>query len=444
MTLADLSTFMRENGIVGAGGAGFPSYAKLNKKADTIILNCAECEPLLRLHRQLLAKKTFEIMTALREVAQAVEAERVIIAVKGSYTSTIEAVKTYLDSFPMIELGILQDVYPAGDEVIAIYGTTGRVVPPGKLPIEVGVIVYNVETMYNLYCAMTDKAPVTHKYVTVGGAVEKPATYLVPLGMSFKELVKLAGEPTVEDYAYICGGPMTGRLAADSDVVTKTTNAILVLPKNHYVVMKRTTPVSMSMKRAMSSCCQCQMCTDLCPRHLIGYPIQPHLFMRSATSGATGDLEPYLNTAFCSQCGVCEMFACVQGLNPRTLIGEFKKGMGKNGVKLLKDVEAGEINPDRDYRRISMSRLRARLGLEQYNHKAPISEDVIVPGRVKILMSQHIGVPAVPSVKAGDMVEEGQIVGKIEDGKLGVNVHSSVRGRVLDVNDKFVLIEAEA
>ncbi|MBE5948023.1 MAG: NADH-quinone oxidoreductase subunit J [Lachnospiraceae bacterium] len=444
MTLADLSTFMRENGIVGAGGAGFPSYAKLNKKADTIILNCAECEPLLRLHRQLLAKKTFEIMTALREVAQAVEAEQVIIAVKGSYTSTIEAVKAHLDSFPMIKLGILQDVYPAGDEVIAIYGTTGRVVPPGKLPIEVGVIVYNVETMYNLYVAMTEKKPVTHKYVTVGGAVENPATYLVPLGMSFKEVVKLAGKPTVEDCAYICGGPMTGKLATDNDVVTKTTNAILVLPKNHYVIMKRMTPVSMSMKRAMSSCCQCQMCTDLCPRHLIGYPIQPHLFMRSATSGVTKDLEPYFNTAFCSQCGVCEMFACVQGLNPRTLIGEFKKGMGKNGVKLAKDVEAGGVHPDRDFRRISMSRLRAKLGLEQYNHKAPISEDVIAPRRVKIMMSQHIGVPATPFVKTGDKVEVGQVIGKIEEGKLGVNVHSSVAGKVLDVKDKFVLIEAEA
>ena len=91
-----------------------------------------------------------------------------------------------------------------------------------------------------------------------------------------------------------------------------------------------------------------------------------------------------------------------------------------------------------------MSRLRAKLGLEQYNHKAPISEDVIAPRRVKIMMSQHIGVPAIPFVKTGDKVEVGQVIGKIEEGKLGVNVHSSVNGKVLDVKDKFVLIEAEA
>lgn len=442
MNLTDLSTFMRENGIVGAGGAGFPSYAKLNTKADTIILNCAECEPLLRLHRQLLAQKSFEILTALNEVAQAVGAERIIIAIKGSYTSTIEAVKASLPSFPKAEIGILQDVYPAGDEVVAIYGVTGRIVPPGKLPIEVGCIVYNVETMYNLYRALKEKKPVTHKYVTVGGAVKTPSTFRVPLGMTFDEVVALAGGPAIEDYAYISGGPMTGRLGSGLDTVTKTTNAILVLPQDHYVVMKRKTPVTISMKRAMSSCCQCQMCTDSCSRHLLGYPIQPHLFMRSATSGVTKDLTPYLNTAFCSQCGVCEMYACGQGLSPRTLIGEFKRSMSQNGIKPPQDVVLEGVNPDRDFRRISMSRLRARLGLERYNHKAPIMPDIITPARVRIAMSQHIGAPAVPAVSAGDAVTEGQVIAGTESSKLGVNIHSSITGRVIDVNDKFITIEA--
>lgn len=442
MNLTDLSTFMRENGIVGAGGAGFPSYAKLNTKADTIILNCAECEPLLRLHRQLLAQKSFEILTALDEVAQAVGAERIIIAIKGSYTSTIEAVKASLPSFPKAEIGILQDVYPAGDEVVAIYGVTGRIVPPGRLPIEVGCIVYNVETMYNLYRALKEKKPVTHKYVTVGGAVRSPSTFRVPLGMTFDEVVALAGGPAIEDYAYISGGPMTGRLGSGLDTVNKTTNAILVLPQDHYVVMKRKTPVTISMKRAMSSCCQCQMCTDSCSRHLLGYPIQPHLFMRSATSGVTKDLTPYLNTAFCSQCGVCEMYACGQGLSPRTLIGEFKRSMSKNAIKPPQDIVPEGVNPDRDYRRISMSRLRARLGLERYNHKAPIMPDTITPAKVRIAMSQHIGAPAVPAVSVGDTVTEGQVIAGTESSKLGVNIHSSITGRVIGVNDRFITIEA--
>ena len=146
MNFTDLSAVMRENGIVGAGGAGFPSYAKLNKKADTILLNCAECEPLLKLHRQVMEKYAFEIMSTLAQIADVLEAKQVIIAIKGSYRAAVEAVQANLASFQNIQIGILPEIYPAGDEVITIYETTKRVVPPGSLPIEVGVIVYNVET----------------------------------------------------------------------------------------------------------------------------------------------------------------------------------------------------------------------------------------------------------------------------------------------------------
>ena len=169
MNINELGRIMRENGIVGAGGAGFPSYAKLNEKADTIILNCAECEPLLKLHRQVLEKYAFEIMTALTAVKEATQAERVIIAVKPAYKGAVDAVNANLGSFKDITIGYLPEVYPAGDEVITIYETTGRVVAPGAIPISVGCIVYNVETMLNLYFAMTADKPVTSKYITIAG-----------------------------------------------------------------------------------------------------------------------------------------------------------------------------------------------------------------------------------------------------------------------------------
>lgn len=443
MRLEELSAIMRENGIVGAGGAGFPSYAKLNMKADTIILNCAECEPLLRLHRQLLADKSFEIMTALTEVAEAVEADQIIIAVKDHYKAAIESVKANMSSFPKVKIGLLEDIYPSGDEIVTIYETTKRVVPPGKLPIEVGVIVYNVETMYNLYMAITNKKPVTHKYITVAGEVKNPGTFLVPLGMTFDEVVALTGGPVIENYAYISGGPMTGRIGAGTELVTKTSNAILVLPENNFVVKKKKTPVSLSMKQAASVCCQCRMCTDLCPRNLLGYPIEPHAFMRGATTGQIGDVRPYLNTQFCSQCGVCEMYACGQGLNPRTLLGEFKKKMAQNGLRPApEDIVFSEVNPGRDYRCVPMPRLRARLGLATYDKPAPMSPQEITVKKVKIAMSQHIGAPAAPAVKVGDKVTEGQVIGMADTSKLGVNIHSSVNGTVIDVNDRFVTIEA--
>lgn len=443
MNITELSTLMRESGVVGAGGAGFPSYAKLNTKADTIILNCAECEPLLKLHRQVLEKYAYEIMSTLEAIAEAVEAERVIIAVKGSYQSAVEAVKAQLSSFKKTEIGLLPEIYPAGDEVITIYETTGRVVPPGSIPIEVGVIVYNVETIYNVYCAMSNQAPVTYKYITIAGEVANPVTLKAPLGMTYNELIALAGGATVENPVLVGGGPMTGRIVNGYDTVTKTSNAVLVMPPNAFIVKKKTSKIQIDMKRAMAACCQCQMCTDLCPRHLLGHPIEPHAFMRSASSGVTRDVTPYIDTMFCSQCGLCEMFSCFQSLSPRTLIGECKAGLRKNGIPVPKGVQAGPVNPNRDSRLVSKERLTVRLGLAKYDVPAPLKDEPIKPVQVKIALTQHIGAPAQAVVAKGDVVSAGQVIGTVDNSKLGVNTHASISGTVIDVNEKFVTIKAE-
>ena len=118
MKLNELKDLLREYGVVGAGGAGFPSYAKLSDKADTVILNCAECEPLLKLHRQVLEEHTFEILSALSEIVKSTGAERGIIAVKDHYHSTIKAVESELEDFPLISISKLPPVYPSGDELI--------------------------------------------------------------------------------------------------------------------------------------------------------------------------------------------------------------------------------------------------------------------------------------------------------------------------------------
>ena len=443
MDLQKLKTLLKDGGVVGAGGAGFPSYAKLSEKADTIVLNCAECEPLLRLHRQVLERNAYEILSALKAVGELVGAENLIIGIKASYTAALEALKAQKDSFPEIQISEMKSFYPTGDEVILIYETTGRVVPPGGLPIEVGVTVFNVETMLNIYNVIKSEKPVTKKYVTVTGEVAKPITLEVPIGITIKELVDLAGGTTVKEAAYINGGPMMGNLASPYDVVTKTTNAVVVLPKNHHVINKKTAKISIDMKRAMAACCQCRMCTDLCPRNLLGHPIVPSEFMRSASSGDTQDTMMLLDTMFCSQCGICEMYACGQGLSPRTLIGEYKARLRKEGIKPRKDVKLQPVSPARDYRRVPTYRVVTRLGLGKYDRPAPFEEVDYKPGKVKIMLSQHIGAPATAVVKAGDKVEVGQLIASVPQEALGVNIHASVNGRVADVTEKFITIEAE-
>ncbi len=438
MKMEELAKVMKECGVVGAGGAGFPSYAKLSDKADTILLNCAECEPLFRLHRQLLSKYAYEILWALDEVRKATGAKCAIVAVKEAYTEAIDSVSEHLDTFKNIKISELPEIYPAGDEIITIYESTGRIVEPGKLPISQGVIVYNVETMLNTYYAIKENFPVCYKYITVAGEVKNPCTVRVPLGITLKEAVKMAGGELSEECEYLSGGAMTGNIAAKNDVVTKTTNAVLVLPKNHPVILKKKSNSKVNIYRAMSSCCQCRMCTDLCSRHMLGYPIEPHAFMRAVSKGATADSVAVLNTAYCSQCKLCEMYACPQGLSPGSLIGDCKAELRKMGIKTDTEPKFTGLNEARKYRTVPMKRLIARLGITKYDVEAPIVDLKIVNKDLKIKLTQHIGQPAKAVVKKGDKVKAFQKLATCEG--LGAEIHSPVNATVKEVNDKMIIL----
>ena len=443
MDFNTLSQVMKNAGVAGAGGAGFPTYAKLNMATEIIILNCAECEPLLKLHRQVLENHAEEILYALSVIAETVEASKVIIAVKPAYKEAIAAVNKIIKNYKNTEIGLLPEIYPAGDEVVTIYETTGRVVPPGKIPISVGVTVFNVETALNVARALREEAPVTYKYITICGEVKNPVTLKAPMGMTYGELIELAGGATVENPVLIAGGPMTGMIAHKNDVVTKTSNAILVMPENQYIVQKRLTPMEINMKRAMAVCCNCSMCTDLCSRNMLGHPIEPQKFMQAVTSGMVTDTAPYINTMFCSACGLCEMYACGQGLNPRTLIAATKSMLRKNGIKIPDDIEAAPVPASRDYRTVPMERLKSRLGLDKYDVDAPLSEELVGTKKTKIMLSQSIGAPATACVKVGDSVKAGDVVGAFAENALSLPVHASLDGTVSEVTDKYVLIDVK-
>lgn len=438
MKMEELAKVMKECGVVGAGGAGFPSYAKLSDKADTILLNCAECEPLFRLHRQLLSEYAYEILWALDEVRKATGAKTAIVAVKEAYKEAIEAVSSLLDTFKNIKISKLPEIYPAGDEIITIYESTGRIVEPGKLPISQGVVVYNVETMLNTYYALKENSPVCYKYVTIAGEVKNPCTIRVPLGITFKDAVKMAGGELSPDCEYLSGGVMTGNPASKTELITKTTNAVLVLPKNHPVILKKKSNSKVNIYRAMSSCCQCRMCTDLCSRHLLGYPIEPHAFMRAVSKGATSDSMAVLNTAYCSQCKLCEMYACPQGLSPGSLIGDCKAELRKLGIKMDKEPKFTGLSEERRYRTVPMKRLIARLGVAKYDVEAPIVDLKVDSKELKIKLSQHIGQPAKAVVKIGDKVKAFQKLATCEG--LGAEIHSPVDATVKEINDKMIIL----
>ena len=440
MDIKELSGILQQNGIVGAGGAGFPTYAKLNENAETIILNCAECEPLLRLHRQLLEKYAREIVSTFHMMGQVMGSKDIVIGIKKAYKGAIAALNECIGDYEGVRLGLLDEVYPAGDEVVLIYEVTGKVVAPGGLPIQAGVAVFNVETVYNVYRAMQKETPVVDKLVSVVAEVAHPVTVRVPIGCTIEEVVQMAGGTTTKDAVYFIGGPMMGNIGTGAQPVTKTTNAVLVLPENHLIVQKKKRKASIDLKRAAASCCQCTMCTDLCPRNRLGHPIEPHKFMRAATCKDMQDTDAFLNTMFCSSCGLCEMYSCMQGLAPRSLMADYKAGLRAHGIKPPQGVVPKPVGEEREYRKVPMERLMARLDLTKYNKEAPLQDEVADVKKVRILLSQHIGAPATAIVKKGDKVEVGQMIAQPGNG-LSVAIHASISGKVTEVNEKYVVIE---
>lgn len=439
MNIRELKDAIRSGGVVGAGGAGFPTYMKLDEKVQTIIMNCAECEPLLKLHRQLLTKYAYEILKTFHFLAECLDAKEAVVGIKKEYKAAIAALEEYIYDFPNVRIHLLDGVYPMGDEMVLTYEATGKVIRPGGLPIEAGVAVFNVETVYNIYQLLEEEQPVTSKVVSIVAEVKNPMTIRVPLGTTIEEVVRIAGGPTVDEPVYLLGGPMMGRIGKAIDVVTKTTNAVLVLPESHYLVRKQRSNPLIDIKRASSSCCQCMSCTDLCPRHALGHPIEPHLFMRAASNKDFQDVNPFVNTLFCSSCGLCELYSCPQGLSPRSLMANYKAGLRKNGVK-LPAVEAEKVKESREYRKVPEERLEARLGLTKYNVDAPLNDEVQIVDKVKILLGQHIGSPASAAVKKGDIVEEGQLIGIPAEG-LSVGIHASISGKVVDATKSYVIIK---
>ena len=201
---------------------------------------------------------------------------------------------------------------------------------------------------------------------------------------------------------------------------------------------------AIDLKRAASSCCQCETCTSLCPRHALGHPIEPHKFMRSAANKDFQDTNVFLNTFFCSSCGLCENFSCPQGLSPRSLIADYKLGLRKAGVKPPANVEPAPVKESREYRKAPEERLEARLGLSRYNVDAPLQPEDFWRKeqrihKVKILLSQHIGAPAVPTVEKGAQVKCGQCIANPAQG-LSVGIHASVDGRVQEVTERYIVI----
>jgi len=429
-------------GVVGAGGAGFPTHVKLAARADTVLINAAECEPLLHKDKEVLRAYADEVFAGMAVAMRLVGADRAVIGVKEKYGDVIAMLRAKLP--PKMEVAELRDAYPAGDEFILVYDVLGRVIPPGGIPLAVGAVVMNVETAVNV--AVAGERPVTDKWLTIAGAVAEPVTLRVPIGVTLAQCVAVAGGATIADPNYVVGGVMMGWLETNHDaLVTKTTGGLIVLPDDHVIVRRRKQTQQQVERIGRSACDLCSFCTELCPRWLLGHPIEPHRAMRSLGFNLVGEPD-VVGTAFCCECNLCSLYSCPEDLDPKNVCTRNKQQLAAEG-KRWENPPLNERRADLHManRKAPITRLMHKLGLTQFRNVGPLRDTLLEADKVGIPLKQHIGAPCEAIVSVGEKVAKGQVVGRrpVNDGKpaLGTPVHASIAGTVTVIDQDIVWIE---
>ena len=402
---------------------------------EYVIANGAECEPLIHKDAELMALHAAEIAAGLEAVVAATGATKGIIGVKEKHGEVVEAFEQILKG-TRIELHLLGDFYPTGDEFVLVYETTGRLIPPGGIPLDVGVVVHNVESLYNIAAAL-EGTPVTRKFMTIAGAVLQPLTCSVPIGTSFRDVLELAGNPLGSDYALLVGGAMMGHLTRDTDeCVTKTTAGLIALPAEHELVLRQERPEAAMHQIGKSACDQCTYCTELCPRYLLGYDLEPHKVMRGLVFSMAGEDSWNQWGMLCCECSLCTLYACPEDLYPREACQRAKRELKPKDISWPgAGTPAGQLkelapHPMYESRRIPLKQLVQRLGLSPYDRPAPFVDRAMEPARVRLGLDQHVGVPAQPVVQVGDQVRVGDVVAEIPVGELGARLHASIDATV--------------
>ncbi len=280
---------VRESGVCGMGGAGFPTHIKLNpiKEIDTLVINAAECEPYITSDYREMLENTEDILNGIKLVKEILGIKSIKIAVEENKPDAIRRFEELTKSDSSYEIVALPSVYPQGAEKVIIYNTTNRIVEEGKLPADVGVIVINVSTIAFIYRYTQTGMPFVTRRITVdGNAVREPKNIFAPIGTPFADILNFCNTDTDKLKAVISGGPMMGMCIPDINMpVLKTTNALLAF--NHYD------------ERKPSACIRCGRCIDVCPLNLMPAEIDKAYRIKDID-----DLKA-LKVLLCMNCGSC-------------------------------------------------------------------------------------------------------------------------------------------
>lgn len=314
----DFINAVKKSGLVGLGGAGFPTFIKFNVKdksqIDTLIINAAECEPFITSDAREIIENTHDVLEGVRNLANHLEVSKSIIGIEDHNKEAISALESAIakgDQYKNISIKILPPKYPQGAEKVLIESCTGRILPLGKLPSDVGVVVSNVSSIGFLGRFLTTGMPLVSRRVTLdGGSVQNPKNIIAPIGTLVKDLVAFADGYKMPAAKILSGGPMMGMpLASDEFPITKRSNAVTVMSHKE------------AMEHEELECIRCARCIDVCPMSLLPTTIDQNVRNNNVEALKSLDL------AACIDCGLCS-FACP---SKRTLVQNIR--VGKNMLR---------------------------------------------------------------------------------------------------------------
>ena len=303
---------IRLAGIVGLGGAGFPTAVKLSPttKLDTLVINGAECEPYLNCDYRLMIENTEDIYRGVKYAAMALGIKRIIIGIEANKPKAIEAFSKYDD----IEVVILKKQYPMGSEKHLIYCTTGRKVPCGKMPFDVGCCVQNIKTVIAIKHAIEDNKALSSTVLTVsGGAIKTPMNLRIQIGTPLEDIIEFCGGLTSDPVKIVAGGPMMGKAMIGTNSYTRKTNSGYLFLTEKETSLEEPT-----------NCINCGMCAKNCPMRLMPMYIESY-----ALAGDYANAEKY-GAMNCIECGSCA-YNCPA---KRSLVQSIS--LAKNKIKEMK------------------------------------------------------------------------------------------------------------